>query len=1120
MSDHPIVELNVGGTWTDITSYVRYSDRISIRRGRSAEASQASTSTCTMTLDNRDGRFSPRNPTGAYYGQIGRNTPIRVSVDGGLAYLDCPGGAGDKISTPDTAALDITGDIDVRIEMFLLDWNTATTTEVFGKYTTAGDQRSWRLTVDGGGYLALTWSANGSTLRTAVASTSLANNGRSRMAVRATLDVDNGAAGQDVKFYTADSIDGSWTQLGTTVTLATAGTIYNSTAPLEIGDIANDTTSPLTGRVYKAEIRDGIDGTIVANPDFTAQAVGTTSFADSAGRTWTVAGDAALSNRHIRFTGEVASWPVDWDISGSDVVTSIEASGIIRRLTQSESPLRSPMFRDLTNPERFGIIAYWPLEDASSAASFASGMPGHPAMTYTGTPSLASSDAWIGSEPLPAMGTGTFTGAIPSYTTTNETITQFVLAVPSGGVSAATELFSVYTTGTARRWTVTLNTDGSMKVAAYDSEGAELLGKGYVGFGVNGDKTHILFDLIQNGSDIDWQLWAFDYTNYTSISDGVSGGATSDTLTGYTVGRATRITIGDGGLGDTVIGHVSLADRDEAYAETGQALIGLRGESGTNRLRRLIQDEEGIPYQLHTRGKTGNSVTMGPQGVKDFIDLVREIEETDLGILYEPRDEIGLAYRSRLSLYNQDVSLSLDYSQNELSGPPAPVDDDRYTRNDITVTRDGGSFYRATLEDGALSVLEPPNGVGRYQEGVTISLGTDAQLGNQAAWRLHLGTVDEARYPQISINLRHASFTGDATKTSQALTIEVGDLITITNPPSWLPPDDINLIVIGFTETYGALERDITINCVPASPYNTAVATSTTARADTSGSTLSAAAGSSDTSLKVLTQDGSAIWTTTTSDFPFDLLVGGEVVTVSSIADIITDTFARTSSNGWGTADTGNVWQNSGGTSADFQVTGGYGSHRLATANFSRRSFTDFTYTDFDAYVSMTPSATATGGFLSGGLTGRYLSNDNLYTARLAFNSTGSTTLTIRKRVDATETELGTYTGPTYTAGTYYRLRFQVSGSTLRAKMWQSSTPEPPVWHVEVTDTSHTTSTYFGTRSISASTNTNVNPEIRYQSLRVVNPQNFTVTRAVNGVVKSHTAGTQARLADPVYVAL
>lgn len=73
--------------WTDITDYVREKKRISIKRGRSSERSTIPPSRCTLTVDNTDGRFCRFLPTGAWYGQIGKNTPLRVRVNNGSGYV-------------------------------------------------------------------------------------------------------------------------------------------------------------------------------------------------------------------------------------------------------------------------------------------------------------------------------------------------------------------------------------------------------------------------------------------------------------------------------------------------------------------------------------------------------------------------------------------------------------------------------------------------------------------------------------------------------------------------------------------------------------------------------------------------------------------------------------------------------------------------------------------------------------------------------------------------------------------------------------------------------------------------------------------------------------------------
>ncbi|CAL9379891.1 hypothetical protein [Streptomyces sp. enrichment culture] len=508
-------------------------------------------------------------------------------------------------------------------------------------------------------------------------------------------------------------------------------------------------------------------------------------------------------------------------------------------------------------------------------------------MTFTGTPTLASFDEWGGSEPLPVVKDGVLNAAMPAYTDTGEVSFRVLMKVPESGVVAETSVLSLTGAGTARRWELTVNTDGALKLYAYDGENAQILDSTYISFAINGDLISLSVALSQDGSDVDYRVQVNYYTDFKLVSENLPFLELSGTLSSYTMGAITRVIVNSqGGLGETSVGHLTIATDIDAYTGTAAAAAGWRGEDPLDRLERLVQDEEAIPLQITDDWSGDSKVTMGTQGLKDLVDLIRECGDTGLGILFEPRNEIGLAYRSRLSLYNQDPRLTLDYSEHQLAGPPTPVDDDRCTRNDVTVTRESGSFAKAVLENGTLSVLEPPDGVGRYDENVTISLGTDDQLPSQASWRLHLGTVDEARYPQIELNVRHSTFTSSQDMMDAALELDVGDRIVITNPPSWLPPDQINLLAVGFTETLGVLERDIVVNCIPESAYHVAyVEGDDYERADTDGSSLVSDVNSTATALSVATQAGSAVWITTTShasDFPFDIRMGGEVMTVSA----------------------------------------------------------------------------------------------------------------------------------------------------------------------------------------------------------------------------------------------
>ena len=74
------VELLVAGTWNDISAYVyqRDGEGITITGGRQNRDDQLQHATATMTLNNRDGRFSPLNTAGAYYPNLKRNQQIKL----------------------------------------------------------------------------------------------------------------------------------------------------------------------------------------------------------------------------------------------------------------------------------------------------------------------------------------------------------------------------------------------------------------------------------------------------------------------------------------------------------------------------------------------------------------------------------------------------------------------------------------------------------------------------------------------------------------------------------------------------------------------------------------------------------------------------------------------------------------------------------------------------------------------------------------------------------------------------------------------------------------------------------------------------------------------------------
>jgi hypothetical protein len=234
------------------------------------------------------------------------------------------------------------------------------------------------------------------------------------------------------------------------------------------------------------------------------------------------------------------------------------------------------------------------------------------------------------------------------------------------------------------------------------------------------------------------------------------------------------------------------------------------------------------------------------------------------------------------------------------------------------------------------------------------------------------------------------------------------------------------------------------------------------------------------------------------------------------------DTFGRTLSSSWGSADTGEAWTNTSGATSDYSVSGGQGRHLMTSLNTSRRSTITQPYASVDMRADIGSSQVATGGVIVGSLMQRIVDGNNMYLARLEFRATGGVWLMIRRRLSGVETTLGStiQVATSYTAGQMFRVRFETTGTTLRARAWAASAVEPAAWQISVTDASFSAAGTCGMRSITETGNTNASPSLLYDTFQITNDQRFTVTRSVNGVIKPHAAGTSIDVANPALTSL
>lgn len=200
----------------------------------------------------------------------------------------------------------------------------------------------------------------------------------------------------------------------------------------------------------------------------------------------------------------------------------------------------------------------------------------------------------------------------------------------------------------------------------------------------------------------------------------------------------------------------------------------------------------------------------------------------------------------------------------------------------------------------------------------------------------------------------------------------------------------------------------------------------------------------------------------------------------------------------------------------------GRGLVSLTSINVSRYTLTPAPGPDVDLTATVSTDKLAVGGSHLPTLVARYADTNNSYLARLDFTGTQTVILTLRKRLAGTETLLIQQTTDfTHAADRRFRIRFQIVGTTLRAKTWLVGQGEPAAWNVETTDTSLSAAGQIGMRSILSTLNTNVLPvTVSWGDFLVAGPQRFTVTRSVNGIVKPHAAGADVQVVRPTVRAL
>lgn len=868
--------------WTDVTpedaeGYFM-SQEVTTARGRQDESSDVSPTAADIQLDNPNGDFTPDNPMSIYYPNVDVGTPARWWINAGSPRLYLRPVYGSNAQVDSISSLDLTNDIDLRIDLHLKSTSPAGWNAVLAGRANNSGPYSWRVEVTPNRLIQFFWSSTGTGPANTISSTVEVLPSSARATLRVTLDVNNGAGGRTARFYIGyEGVNGTFTQIGGDVVQAGTTSINNAAADLIIGSPPEISgVFALDANVYHFQLRNGIGGTPIVDADFTAQASGVPAFVDSTGLEWNVQGAAELSDRWFRAVGTIDSWAPIWpwgDLSAQqdgglgegEARTDLELAGLLRRLGQGASPLQSPIRREAQ--VQANLRAYWPMEDEEGSTQFASALPDGIPMSIAGTVEFADNDLLPGAKPLPTLTpTSSFFGTVVGSFSGNFRV-SFYAYIPSG-LAGQVFFLRVYGDGTVKTWLLDTSTTNVGVTGLNAGGGTVTSGAAGVGSSEFFDRwVNIQLTVEQAGANVNW------FFTYFPVKYPVSGGYQfSNTFVG-TVGNVTGV----GFQADTDVVGISLGELQ--ILDTGgvnfpsNAAMGWVGDTAAQRMIRLT-NEEGIFFRIV--GDPSLTAQMGVQQIATLLELLDDAKDADQGVLYEIQDLVGLVYRTRASMYNQPPNITLNALQEELQNPFSPVRDDQRLRNTVTVTRTGGSS--ATVVDDA-SVEKS----GIYDTSVTLNLFQDSQITDAAGWILHQGTVPGMRYPQVSMDLGAAPQIIDA-----YLTLDQASQIAVINLPPQHPAGTVRVIDEGSSEPISPTSWSNQVNCSPGQVWDVVqtdadwVSDEYLWRLDTDGSVNTLAIDDNDTTMFVTVTDG-PVWPDDNAETPFDIKMNGERITVTDI---------------------------------------------------------------------------------------------------------------------------------------------------------------------------------------------------------------------------------------------
>lgn len=540
-------------------------------------------------------------------------------------------------------------------------------------------------------------------------------------------------------------------------------------------------------------------------------------------------------SEYVRFVGNVDSWPVTWpgDSPGYAQATVTASSRMARLGLASEMPAGLDRAHELTGPTH-----YWRILEATGSAVASDYFNPSTPMRRTGNTVTFGLGETTDTDPAPANGLQLADGRVAAKFTRDPSgyfgavggemrainLTEQVIAPGFPGVGVSVSVFARITEATA-----TPLSASTVFAQMGDSYG--------VRFRLNGARL-----LLPSGTDIGVAYPSSllnDTLPHHHLATVSSDGTTvtlSVYLDGSLIGTATAPVeiMGFGAVTlrqpndatnyrDMSMGRVATWNRALTAAEvwdlTIAGIYGYLADSTPERFLRYarwmsIPDGEAI---YTPTGGVGIFLSDVPVEGKKGIELMRDVETTEAGVLHDDRDG-NLILRSRTARYGIDPALTIPFSGHRITGY-APKADRQGLVNIGKGKNLSGTIEVTYIDEDSREMY----GDADYPI-ETASLDPDEPL-QLITWRILADREPRPRAPSASLNVLDWLGAPDLPVNLPALmALDVGSKVRFTDGPAQAPSaSTVDYFVEGYKEEMNVGRWSVDLNLSPSAPHGQAL---------------------------------------------------------------------------------------------------------------------------------------------------------------------------------------------------------------------------------------------------------------------------------------------------------